>query len=462
MTQQTHWIFRGLLILSVFFSFESTQAQIVASDTPQPTRTLQVTPALKAFEYKLKNGLTVYLIPNKRAPLTSIYHWVQAGSLHEKPGVTGIAHLFEHMMFRPLNKGELGFFETIREYGGEGNANTRYTSTVYTTSVPHEHLDKVLETEARRFKNLKVDDDLLNIERKAVWSEYSTKIDNNPVMDLWHAIYHKGFPGHPFGWTIIGERDDLNKITAKDCNEFFQKYYVASNTGLFVAGDFDPAKTIAVIAKNYGDWNTGAPSQLPPEFKRDQGLIQAEGKLPSGVNNVLIGYRIPFHDGKNHHLLAITTHILFGSDLSLAERRFVHNKKIATSASDFNTDYDAGLMKGFFSLLPQVTTEELVKQLPDLLTDLEKLPNQEFQAYVREYQTALQEAVLRNESLNELAALSWGKWGRLDILAELTNKKLKLSKPDLLRFAKATVKPENLIVVSNKKTTNSKVEEKAP
>lgn len=443
------------------FIFSGLRASALPEEI-KPTRTIKLTPAITATEYKLPNGLTVYLLPNKRAPLTSVYHWVQAGSLHEKKGVTGIAHLFEHMMFRPLKKGDKGFFEVIREFGGEGNANTRYTSTVYTSSVPHEHLSKLLEIESNRFKNLKVDDELLSVERKAVWSEYSTKIDNNPVMDLWHAIYHKGFPNHPYGWTIIGEREDLEKITAKDCNEFFQKYYVASNVGIFIAGDFEPKKLIQDITKFYGDWTAGTPSQLPPEFKYNSGMIKAEGRLNSSVNNLLVGYRIPYHDGKNHHLLALTTHILFGSDLSLAERRFVHTKKLASSVSDFNTDYDAGLMKGFFSLFPQVKPEELIAQLPELLTDLDKLPQREYQAYVREYQTGLQEAVLRNEELNELASLSWGKWGSIDILAELTNKKISITKKDIQKFAQATLKPENMIVVTNKLTPSEPTKEKAP
>lgn len=452
----------ALIFLSLNETIASEKATEALSAAPKKIREIKLTPSIKAIEYQLANGLTVFLLPNRRAPVSSVYHWVQAGSLHESPGNTGMAHLFEHMMFRPLKKGDKGFFDLIREFGGEGNANTRYTATVYTTSVPNENLEKILEIESNRFKQLKVDDELLNVERKAVWSEYSTKIDNNPVLDLWHAVYHNGFKGHPFGWTIIGEREDLEKIKATACNEFFQKFYVPNNVGLFIAGDFNPEKMIDTVQKNYGDWKPGAKSTLPTAFQGSKGTIRAEGKLPSAVKNILFGYRIPLHDGKNHHLLALTTHILFGSQLSLADQRFVHTKKLASGVDDFNTDYDAGMMKGYINLLGTSSYDAAITQIPELLKDLEKLPKPDFKAYLREYQTNLQESVLRNEDLNSLAALSWGKWGSIDILAEIVNKPLKVSKEEILAFAKATMTPENLVIVTNKLDAGPAQKEGAP
>lgn len=416
----------------------------------KPTRTVKVTATITASEYVLPNGLTVYLLPNKRAPISSIYHWVKAGSLHEKPGVTGIAHLFEHMMFRPLKKGDKGFFEILREFGGEANANTRYASTVYTTSVPHQYLERALELESNRFKHLSVDDELLNVERKAVWSEYSTKMDSNPVIDLWMAIYQVGFPGHPFGWTIVGDRADLEKIKAADCNAFFQKYYVPNNVGIFIAGDFDSAKVIADVQRLYGEWKKGEPSVLPASFKKPEATVRGQGKLSSAMRNLMFGYRIPFHDGKNHDLLDITNHIFFASQLSLADRRFVHSKKLASGADDFNNDYDTGMLKGFVQLLPTTKVEQAIAEIPELVKDLEKLPENEFKAFVREYQTNAREAVLRNEDLNQLAALSWGKWGSIDVLAGLVNKPLKITKKEIVAFAKATMTPDNLVIVTNK------------
>lgn len=436
---------RHLVFLFGFLLALSTSAAPL-----KPQRTIKLTANVTASEYVLPNGLTVYLLPNKRAPISSIYHWVKAGALHEKPGITGIAHLFEHMMFRPLKKGEKGFFDILREMGGEGNANTRYASTVYTTSVPHQHLTRALELESNRFKKLSVDDDLLNVERKAVWSEYSTKMDSNPVIDLWMAIYQTAFPGHPFGWTIVGDRADLEKIKAADCNAFFRKYYVPDNVGLFIAGDFDAAKIIADVERLYGDWAKGAPSALPAPYKIPGTTARGQGKLPATMRNLMFGYRIPYHDGKNHDLLDVTNHIFFGSQLSLAARRFVHAKKLASGADEFNNDYDSGLMKGFVQLLPTTKVDQAIAEIPELVTDLEKLPENEFKAFVREYQTNKREAVLRNEELNQLAALSWGKWGSIDALANLVNKPLKITKKEVVAFAKATMTPGNLVIVTNK------------
>ena len=195
-------------------------------------------------EYKLPNGLSVFLTVNRFAPNTVISHWVKVGSLHEKNGITGIAHLFEHMMFRPLKPGNPSFFDIAGKLGADFNANTRFESTYYYTAVPNKNLMSLLEAESNRFKNLRVTDDMLDAERKAVWSEYSTKFDANPHIDLWFQIYQKAYVGHPFGWMIIGFREDLDKIKANDCNEFFKNYYTPNNTGLFVTGNFDSEKIL--------------------------------------------------------------------------------------------------------------------------------------------------------------------------------------------------------------------------
>ncbi len=365
--------FAWILYFFVSFAFQP----IAGSNTPKeasstyekPNRSIKINSAVTAYEYILKNGLTVYLLPNKKAPVTNVFHWVKAGSLHEKPGVTGIAHLFEHMMFRPLKKSEPGFFDKIREIGGDGNASTRFESTVYTSTVPNENLEKLLKIESDRFQNLKVDDDLLNIERKAVWSEYSTKIDSNPILDLWHATYHAGFPGHPFGWTIIGEREDLDKIKATDCTEFFNKNYVPKNIGLFISGDFDAKKTIQSVDSLYGSWKSGTTNSLPAAYNHTTGLVRAEGKLASNSKNVLLGFRIPMIDSQNFLRISLLAHIFFSSEFSLAKRRFIHGEKFSSSVEDFNTDSDSGLLKVLVQLLPNVKTERLISEIPNLVID---------------------------------------------------------------------------------------------
>ncbi|MFN8943964.1 MAG: M16 family metallopeptidase, partial [Pseudobdellovibrionaceae bacterium] len=327
--------FKLFLFTTVVFlqqaSFSAESKKIILNDS------------ITAEEYQLPNGLNVILIPNKKAPSSWVYHWVKAGSLHEKPGVTGIAHLFEHMMFRPLSKKAKPFFDQVKELGGSANANTRYHATVYLTNVPNENLKQLLKLEADRFQKMKVTDDLLNVERKAVWSEYSTKFDSNPFIDLWFHLYQVGFPNHPFGWTVVGSREDLEKINAKDSNDFFAKYYKPNNIGLFVAGDFDSEKIKKIILANYGKWKRGKDSVLPRAFVAPGKITQGLGKLPSQSRNALIGFRFQFWSADKAAEFEIGSYILAGSRFSLNEKRLKDQLKIVSYIEPFNLEYDPGL-----------------------------------------------------------------------------------------------------------------------
>ncbi|NJO12598.1 MAG: insulinase family protein [Gammaproteobacteria bacterium] len=219
---------------------------------------LELRGGAKVYEYVLPNQLTLIIIEKPDAPLTSIYHWVKAGSLDETPGITGIAHLFEHMMFRPLAPEEPSFDDKVNKFGASINANTRFESTVYTTTIPTRHLATVLQAEAARFKGLKVTDELLNIEREAVRSEYQTGLDTNPILDFWYTTYIKSFPEHPLGWQIVGVREDLDKIKAADCNAFFAKHYRPNNTGLIIGGAVSAPQVLRLVEASYGDWGAGA------------------------------------------------------------------------------------------------------------------------------------------------------------------------------------------------------------
>jgi zinc protease len=404
---------------------------------------------LKSYEYVLPNGLTVVLTPNSKAPTTSIFHWVKVGSLHETPGITGIAHLFEHMMFRPLQKDAPTFDTLIRPLGGDINANTRYGATLYTTTVSNGKLSEALKLESDRFKKLVVTDDLLKVEREAVRSEYSMGIDSKPQMDLWFTLYSAGFPNHPYGWTIVGNRPDLDKISAKDCNEFFQKFYKPNNVGLFIAGDFDLEQAKAWVLANYGDWQKGEIPSEPAPFK-NKGLIKAEGKLTAQNRNLLLGYRLEPINDKNFTLFTLADHLIANSASSLAKGRLVYGEKLASSVSSFNTDYDFGLSEFVVTLNPNATVDGVIEQFTKLPEDLEKISDAEYNAYLLEYQIGSAEAVLRNSGLNSALSLYWGKYGSVEALARQLKEPPHVPKAELVAYMKKLLDKNNLIAVTNK------------
>jgi zinc protease len=425
----------GFLLVSNF---------IFARDFP-----VEVREQVSIYNYKLPNGLDVYITKNPKAPVVSVFHWVKAGSLHEKKGITGIAHLFEHMMFRPVNKGDKGFFDKITALGGSANANTRYMSTVYTTTVPAKHLDALLKLEADRFQNLAVTDDLLNVERKAVWSEYSTKFDTNPVIEMWGKIYETAYPGHPYEWTIIGYREDLEKINAKNCSEFFNKFYRPNNTGLFISGDVDPSQVIALVRKHYSNWKAGEKASLPKEFSKKTTFTQVSGKIPSASNQVLLGFRTKEEDKYTLQYIFLN-HLLFGSNHSLAEKRIKQSAKLVSAVSDFNYEYDSGMIKGFFVLLPKTSAAALTSEVLKLKEDVEKLDPRNFEAYKQELITAVLEGTLRNEALNESLALSWGKYGGLDFYFDWDKNIRSLTKESVVQVLNKVFTKDNMVVVTTK------------
>lgn len=426
-----------------------------AENIPVLKSTQAVTADLKTEEYVLDNGLTVYLTANPKAPNVSVIHWVNAGSLHETPGITGIAHLFEHMMFRPLAAGEDDFSTKLRKLGGDYNANTRFESTVYTTTVPDERLDDVLKLESDRFKKLTVTKELLDTERKAVWSEYSTKMDANPSFDLWYSVYAAGFPNHPFGWMIIGFRADLEKITAEDCNKFFARFYLPNNTGLFISGNIDTKKTIAAVQKYYSEWKKGEPSALPAAYQHDNKYVFKEGLLTSKSLNFLVGYRTPVLNKDNYDLQWVTDRIFFGSDYSLAKRRFVHGQKIASDASDWNFEYDNGMLRLYLTMLPGGNVEQVVQGMAALNDDFNKMTDEDFSAYLAELRIGAAEALQRNKTMNMDMALAWGKNAGPASLNNFITGTKDISKKQVQDFVAEYFKKENMVVVTNKQEKSS-------
>lgn len=412
--------------------------------------THKINNSLITNEYHLPNGLAVFLTENKRAPNVVVGHWVKAGSLHEKPGITGIAHLFEHMMFRPLAPGKPGFFQIASKLGGDLNASTRFESTYYYTAVAPKNLNQLLKVESDRFKNLVVTDALIDVERKAVWSEYSTKFDANPVVDLWFQTYQQAYVGHPFGWMIIGFREDLEKIKASDCNEFFQKYYKPNNIGLFVTGNFKSNDALKNIINLYSDWERGVDSKLPPAFSQKTEEFVGEGKLPSSSNDMMFGFRTPYFDKENAMIQALVNDILFDSKNGLLKKRLVDSKKLASEVSEFNFGYDNGLLKASITLLPSVKISDVRDQVAKIKDDFKSMSNENFTTYKKNIYITTAEGFQRNMALAEFLAKSWGKYGDINITSKYLLNSIDVTRDQVQNFLDTYYQINNFVFLTHK------------
>jgi zinc protease len=191
----------------------------------------------------LPNGLTVVLSEDHSTPIVHADLWYHVGSKDERPGRTGFAHLFEHMMFKgSKNVAPEEHASTIAGVGGQSNAYTNDDATVFWETVPSQYLPLMLWLEADRMATLKIDEPTFKAEREVVKEERRLRIDNQPFGRLTEILYANAFSVHPYKHTTIGSMADLDAASVADVRDFHNTFYVPGNATLALVGDFDPAQ----------------------------------------------------------------------------------------------------------------------------------------------------------------------------------------------------------------------------
>ena len=187
----------------------------------------------------LANGLTVLMLEDHRAPVVTVQVWYKVGSRNERPGITGISHLLEHLMFRGTPKyGQGEFSRLVQEKGGSHNAFTSNDQTVYFENTASSHLDLLLELEADRMANLTLDDTGFAAEKKIVMEERRMRTADEPAADLYEQLSAAAFTAHPYGWPTVGWMSDLETMSLDDVKNYRQVFYAPANAILVVAGDY--------------------------------------------------------------------------------------------------------------------------------------------------------------------------------------------------------------------------------
>ncbi|MES1211609.1 MAG: pitrilysin family protein [Acidobacteriota bacterium] len=211
--------------------------------------TLKVTPPeIKVREHQLANGLKVILHEDHSVPVANVQVWYHVGSKDERPGRSGFAHLFEHMMFKgSANVGSEEHKAFLSSIGGRYNATTDFDRTLYFETFPSNYLERVLWMEADRMRSLNVSEENFLSERDVVKEERRQRIESPPFGRLFEVVLDKTFTTHPYRILPIGRMADLDAATIADVREFHTTYYVPNNATLVVAGDFEPEETLRWI-----------------------------------------------------------------------------------------------------------------------------------------------------------------------------------------------------------------------
>ena len=206
--------------------------------------------------FTLDNGMQVVVVPDHRAPVVTHMVWYKVGAVDEEPGKSGLAHLFEHVMFKETeNLGPEEFTTIVQRNGGQLNAFTSWDYTAYFERVAKPQLKTMMELEAERMRNLKINDDPKGpfiSERDVVKEERRQRIDNDPGSILQEQVLSELWKGHPYEITVIGKMDEVAKLTPADGMAFYHKYYSPENAILVVAGDVTTDEVRTLAEETYG------------------------------------------------------------------------------------------------------------------------------------------------------------------------------------------------------------------
>jgi zinc protease len=333
-------------------------------------------PKLEFRDLKLDNGLRVILVPDHSAPVYAIDVCYDVGSRNERPGRTGFAHLFEHMMFQGSeNVGKGEHFTLVFNNGGGMNGTTNEDRTTYFEELPKNQLDLGLFLEADRMRALNITQANLDNQRNAVQEERRQGIDNQPYGRAQLDVDNLAYDNFAYKHSTIGSMTDLNAATIEDVKDFFRIYYAPNNAVLTLVGDFDPDQALAKIKKYFGS----IPSQpTPPKVdlvdephygERREIIYDPLARLPE----IDIAYHIPPGNTAENYAAQQLAVILGQGESSRFYQHLVKDKQLASKV-DVQSDTRIGTSQLYISATPRpgAKVEELEKGIDNEIAALLK------------------------------------------------------------------------------------------
>jgi zinc protease len=294
----------------------------------------------------LENGLRVIVWPDHDIPNAVLYNWVRVGSRNERPGITGIAHFFEHMMFNGTSTHPPGDFDRIMEgAGGSNNAFTTDDVTVYQDWLPRSALTTVLDLEADRLAHLAFDPKVVESERGVVASERRLSVEDNNTSHLAEQVQATAYLAHPYGNPTLGWPSDIAGWQIGDLKSFFRTYYAPNNCTLIVSGDVDPQAVFRLIRERFGPIaRQPAPDPIrtiEPEQQGERHLyVDADAQTPV----LQVAYHSLAANDADGPALDLLLRILADGESSRLHRALVEERKIAISVEPYwHEGLDPGL-----------------------------------------------------------------------------------------------------------------------
>ena len=409
---------------------------------------------LEFGEFKLENGLRVILAEDHSAPTYSISVTYDVGSRNERPGRTGFAHLFEHMMFQGSEKvGKGEHFILIFNNGGGMNGTTNVDRTNYYETLPANQLDLGLFLEADRMRSLVINQANLDNQRNAVQEERRLRVDNQPYGKTFEAIFDTAYDNFAYKHSTIGSMADLDAATVEDVAEFFRIYYAPNNAVLALVGDFKKKEALAKIEKYFG----AIPAQPPPS-EPDMTEPEQKGERRKTLEDsfarlarVDIVHKIPPANTPDWYALDVLGEVLASGQSSRLYQKLVKEEQVAVAAAG-----GVFMLRGpsILLLLALARPGKEMAEIEKLIyEEIERLKNEPIEDWElekvrmqlrRQRAQQLQSTSFRAQTLGEYAVY-FDDPGLINTIGE---KYLQVSKKDVQRVARKYLKQSNRTVIT--------------
>ncbi|GAC27994.1 M16 family metallopeptidase [Brumicola pallidula] len=431
----TKWLI-GLFCTAILFSAQS----------------YAITKAQDIKQFTLDNGMKIIVLEDDSIPNANMYLFWKVGSRNEYPGITGLSHFFEHMMFNGSKKyGPKMFDRTMEAAGGSNNAYTTENSTVYSDWFPADALELMFDLEADRIQNLDINADVVENERGVVISERSTGLENSNYRMLSEQVKAAAFRAHPYSWSVIGHESDIANWKLQDLKDFHKTYYAPNNAIVVIVGaiKFEDVKR---LAKKYFEPipAQAAPREVHTVEPKQVGEKRVYVQKKSVTSpNIMFAYHVPETKHEDYYALQVLAGILSDGDTSRLTKELVYEQELAAQVFAFSSESINPNLFYFYAIAaPNVDInlleKGLITQINEVMKngvtdqELQKVKNRQLVNFYREMSTI-------NGKANTLGSYEF-YFGDYNALFELPNSLDKVSKDDVQRVANLYLRKANRTV----------------
>jgi zinc protease len=409
------------LVAAVLLGFIGAAGVGTPAQAAAAARKSSSQPRPDVHAWELPNGLKVLFLADHKAPVATVQIFYHVGSKDEHVGNRGVAHMFEHMMFKgSVHVPPEQHARLLKEVGGQVNAFTTEDVTAFHQTVPPSIVDFAIKLEAERMRGLRLFPATVDSERKVVEEEKRLRIDNNPIGQAIERFRALAYTGHPYRWTAAGTLEDLERIRPEDCQVFYDTYYQPNNATLIVVGDVDEAEVRRSAQAHFGQFPRGpAPPRVkieePPQTEPRSATLTLDVSLPVIVG----GYHIPAARHPDVPALEVLASIVSVGESSRMFRRLVRKDKLAVAAGGLaEVMEDPGLFITYAAHLPDKNQDQIRRALSDEVArirstpvtagELAKAKNQLVAAYLFGLESV--DGVARELGLAELVEGDWRRF----------------------------------------------------